>query len=385
MPTDHRPAAIAQAATAQNARPCRYLALWLYGICALVLATLVVGGATRITDSGLSITEWQPISGMFPPLDARAWAQAFDLYKQIPEYRLVNDGMDLAAFKVIYWWEWGHRMLGRLIGIAFVLPLVWFWSRGWLDARLKRLLTIALMLGALQGLIGWWMVSSGLSARVDVAPARLAVHLTLACVILAFVFAIARHLVPAPDPPASDPAGLYGVSVRRWHVGGAEITVIALVFVQVFLGALAAGTDAGLSYNTWPLMDGRLVPSHLFAGLESWSALAENPALTQFQHRIGACVLAGAALWIYLDNATTLLRGKAACAPRAGRARLFALAVLAQAGCGIAVVLWVAPPALALAHQFLGALTILLAVEWALTPDTRRARASPSIHAADRA
>ena len=222
---------------------------WLFSIALLIAIMVLVGGATRLTESGLSIVEWKPVTGALPPLTEAQWTQAFDAYKTIPQYRALNAGMTLAAFKTIFWWEWSHRLLGRVIGVAYLLPFLWFLWRGGLSAELKRRLWLIFALGALQGAVGWWMVASGLSERVEVSQYRLATHLVLALLIFAAVIWTLRRL--AERPPVTG-------SVR---LKIASVALVVLTFVQLYLGALVAGLRAGLVYNTWPDIDGSLVPS----------------------------------------------------------------------------------------------------------------------------
>ena len=262
----------------------RALALWLYGLAALVAAMIVVGGATRLTESGLSITEWQPILGAIPPLSEADWQRAFDLYRQIPQYELMNKGMSLGEFKVIYWWEWSHRLLGRAIGLAFALPLAVFWLKGRIGRDIGSKLLAILALGALQGFIGWWMVASGLVGRTEVSQYRLAVHLLMACLIFAALVWTARSCRAGPR------TALPPVRRTAWLLFG-------LALLQIALGALVAGLRAGLIYNTWPLMDGALVPSGLFAQHPWWVNFGENVATVQFSHRMVAYGLVAAAAW----------------------------------------------------------------------------------------
>ena len=262
-------------------------------VAALVFAMVVVGGATRLTESGLSITEWQPVAGVLPPLTAEQWQRALEKYEAIPQYRELNPGMSLAAFKQIYWWEWTHRLLGRVIGAAFLLPLLWFLWRGWIEPPLRARLWAIFGLGAFQGAVGWWMVASGLADRVEVSQYRLAFHLTLACAIYAALVWTAQRLTPriAVDVPMRLRAG--------------AMLVLALVLLQVYLGALVAGLRAGLIYNTWPLIDGALVPpaSQLFFNEPWWRNLFENPMTVQFDHRMVAYALLAMALLHAVDAA----------------------------------------------------------------------------------
>ncbi len=229
----------------------RALRLWLHGIAALIALMVIVGGITRLTDSGLSIVEqWRAVTGTVPPVGETAWAVEFEKYKTSSEYELVNKGMTLDEFKRIYWWEWVHRTLGRAIGAAFLLPLLFFQLRGWIESDFKWRLWLIFALGTLQGGIGWWMVVSGLVGRVDVAQERLSIHLTMACLILIAVIWTARRLAPAASIASAVPRRLVLTAV----------TILFLLVVQIALGGLVAGLKAGLVYDTWPLIDGALIP-----------------------------------------------------------------------------------------------------------------------------
>ncbi|MDD7908413.1 COX15/CtaA family protein [Pseudovibrio exalbescens] len=263
-------------------RPVRY---WLYAICFMILCMVVVGGATRLTESGLSITEWKPIHGVIPPLTTEEWLEELEKYRQIPEYQLINKGMSLEEFKFIFWWEWGHRLLGRAIGVAFFVPLVFFWLRGNLEPWLKPRLVVGFFLGGVQGAIGWWMVASGLVNRVDVSQYRLAIHLTLACVIFGYLLYIARLLAPTQLSQR--------VEERQADVSnfGLAWFIMLLVFAQIFLGGIVAGLNAGLAYNTWPLMDGEFIPDGLLIMSPWYLNFFENVLTVQFQHRMMAYFL----------------------------------------------------------------------------------------------
>lgn len=265
---------------------------WLYAICFLVLAMVVVGGATRLTESGLSITEWKPIHGALPPLSAAEWQEEFAKYREIPQYQAINAGMTLEEFKFIFWWEWGHRLLGRFIGVAFFVPLVFFWMRGMIEPWLKPRLVTGLFLGGLQGAVGWWMVASGLVNRIDVSQYRLATHLTLACIIFAYLFWIARRLAPRETATAEEARRLSGLGKL----------FLALVFVQIFLGGLVAGLNAGFTYNTWPLMDGQFIPRGLLIMTPAWANFFENVLTVQFQHRMTAYLLVIAVIVLFLRS-----------------------------------------------------------------------------------
>ncbi|MCK4276648.1 MAG: COX15/CtaA family protein, partial [Phycisphaerae bacterium] len=256
----------------------RALRLWLGCIAFLIVAMILVGGATRLTDSGLSITEWQPIVGAIPPLSDGDWQEAFEAYKQIPEYTQVNKGMSLSAFKRIYWWEWAHRFFGRLIGIAYAVPLFVFWLLGRVPKGFLPKLLAILVLGGLQGFFGWYMVQSGLVERVDVSHYRLALHLVTAFVILASLLWVAFELVG--DQP--DDRSHVLQSAQHWTAAA----IVAVLFLQVIIGAFVAGLKAGLTHNTWPLMDGALIPDGLLT-LSPWHLnLIDNETTVQFIHRL---------------------------------------------------------------------------------------------------
>lgn len=321
----------------------RWVRWWLYIICFLVLLMVMVGGATRLTDSGLSITEWKPIHGIIPPLSAADWQEELEKYRQIPEYQLQNKGMSMAEFQFIYWWEWGHRFLGRIIGFAFAIPLAFFWLTKRLEPRLKPRLLFLLALGGLQGIIGWWMVSSGLVDRVDVSQYRLAIHLTLACIIFAYALWVARGLAwhsTQQEPP------------MRLRVLAPIITL--LVMVQIFMGGLVAGLDAGLAANDWPKMLGEWVPVDISTMTPLWINWFENPISVQFNHRLGAYLL-----MLVIGLQWIIARSSVAETPHKRRTVLILILVLIQAFIGILTVVWEVPLNLALAHQ--GVAVILLA------------------------
>jgi len=336
-----------------NLERSRTVAIWLFVVAAIVFALVVVGGATRLTGSGLSITEWRPVTGAVPPLSEAGWTAEFAKYQQIPQYSQVNVDMTLAGFKSIYWWEWSHRLLGRLVGVAFALPFFVFLFLKMIPRRLIWRCFVLLALGGLQGLVGWWMVSSGLSGRVSVAPERLATHLGLALLVYGLCvwtgleawFGRARG------------AGQAG---PRWRLGSRVL--LGLAFVQSLLGALVAGNDAGMVYNDWPLMNGQVIPTEYAAqagGL--WNTLAHSQAAVQFNHRIFAYLLLAAAWAFALGVARTRFSG-----PVKPLAYLTALLVTVQAGLGIWTLMAVAPLSLSIAHQ-LGAvavLTVSLGLAW---------------------
>lgn len=325
---------------------------WLYVVLLALFALVVVGGATRLTDSGLSITEWKPIHGIIPPLNDAEWQEEFAKYQQIPEYSQINQGMDLAGFKRIFWWEWAHRALARGIGVIFAVPLLFFWATGRIErGGLKLKLVGLLILGALQGAIGWWMVASGLSERTDVSQYRLATHLTLAAIIFAAIMIVARGLAVHTVGPADR-------ETRRF----AGILVILTLF-QIYLGGLVAGLDAGMSYNTWPLMDGSLIPGDLFIIEPLWRNFFENPKTVQFVHRFGAYVVFAAALWHMIAT-----RRRQPGTTHARRALVFFHLVLLQAAVGIAALLTQVHLHVALTHQALALVTLgFAAAHWQAT------------------
>lgn len=307
---------------------------WLYAVLVVLFALVLVGGATRLTDSGLSITEWQPIHGVVPPLNEAEWQEEFAKYRQIPEYTQINAGMTLDAFKRIFWWEWAHRLLARGVGVIFALPLIFFALSGRIERGLGPKLTGLLLLGGLQGAVGWWMVASGLAERVDVSQYRLATHLTLAAVIFAAIMYVARGLAPHSERAADH-------GTRR-----AAGILVLMILVQIYLGGLVAGLDAGLSYNTWPLMDGAVVPGDLFILDPAWTNLFENPKTVQFVHRIGAYVVLLGALW-HVVQVQRRLPGTT----HARRAAILLGILSLQAGIGIATLLTQVEFFWALAHQ----------------------------------
>lgn len=309
---------------------------WLFALCAMIFAMIIVGGATRLTDSGLSITEWKPILGIIPPLGEGAWAEAFAKYRQIPEYQLINKGMSLGEFKTIYWWEWAHRFLGRMIGFAFLLPFLFFWATGRISKQLRPKLIVMFVLGGLQGALGWYMVMSGLVTRVDVSQYRLAAHLCAAVLIFGYIFWVALRLHPQDRPGA---AGLPGIKAS------AAVLVVGL-FLQIALGAFVAGIDAGQGYNTWPLMDGAFIPQGLGAMTPAYLNLFENALTVQFDHRVLAYILI---LWALIHAILAAKRYETGPIPL-GAGVLF-IAVLAQAALGIATLLMQVPIGLSLAHQ----------------------------------
>lgn len=340
---DEMPAPAPRPSTPPPARPRharRAIAVWLTVLFALVMVMIAVGGLTRLTDSGLSITEWKPVTGALPPMDEAAWTAEFDKYKATPQAETVNPEMTLAEFKEIYWWEWGHRQLGRVIGLVWALGFLWFLVRraippGWTG----RLLFLG-VLGGAQGAIGWWMVTSGLTgAMTSVASYRLAIHLGIAFVILGllawYILALNR----------SESELLQARRQRSPAMMGWGSVLIAVAFLQVILGALVAGIDAGRNFPEWPLMAGQVVPPGMLELQPVWRNFLENPALTQFAHRgVGYLLLVLALVaWLRARRSALVSIRKAFAAP-------FHMGLL-QLALGVATVLTAAQPHVAITHQ----------------------------------
>jgi heme a synthase len=312
----------------------RTIAIWLFVICGLVAGMVVVGGATRLTDSGLSITEWKPVTGAVPPLSQEVWEEEFAKYKLIPEYIRINRGMSLDEFKTIYWWEWGHRFLGRLVGLAFFVPFVFFYFTKRIERPLLPHLGAMFTLGGLQGALGWYMVMSGLTERVDVSQYRLAAHLSLAFFVYGYMFWFASALWRRELP---DRISFKGIELA------AAIVVVA-IFAQVILGAFVAGLNAGFIFNTWPLMDGSFIPRHLYPLDSLWASAFDDVRTVQFNHRMfayGLLVLIGWHYWT-LNSSDAEIQ-------KTGHWLLAAL--LVQVFLGIATILTVARIEIALLHQ----------------------------------
>ena len=326
------------------------VAYWLFAVAALVLVMIV----TRLTDSGLSITEWKPVTGAVPPLSDRAWGEEFAKYQAIPQFSQVNPDMTLEAFKGIYWWEWFHRLLGRVLGVAFAVPFAIFLIRREIPRRLIWRCAGLFALGGLQGLVGWWMVTSGLTERVSVAPERLMIHLSLALIL--FGALVWCGLEAYFGQGREDDRG-------PWARGGLVLTLV--IFVQSMLGALVAANDAGRIYNDWPLMAGRVFPEDYVTG-GFWTTLAHSQAAVQFNHR-----LAGYVIFVLLILFVVRAARSRFIQPDVRRLA-FVLAGLgfAQVGLGIATLMAVAPLSLSILHQILA--TVLLGVAVALTWRARR-------------
>lgn len=321
------------------------LVRWLMFVALLVFTIVVVGGITRLTESGLSITEWRPVTGTLPPLNDAAWASEFEKYKAIPEYTEINGpaGMTLAQFKFIYFWEWVHRLIGRIIGLALALPLAWFWLKQAIPTGYKPRLLALLSLVGLQGAIGWWMVSSGLAVRTDVSHFRLAAHLLTALVILGGIVWTILDLKALARNPSAKPAKLTGFAG----------VVLSILFVQLLFGAWVAGLNAGYVSNSWPLMNDRLIPDGIDMSRGLISALINDPFLTHFVHRWWA--------WVAVIALIMLARRT-----RKAGARTASIAIHSAFGVqillGIATVMTGMNIVLAVSHQAVGALLVAATV-----------------------
>lgn len=333
----------------------RAIGVWLLAICVCLFVMILVGGATRLTDSGLSITEWRPVTGAVPPLSDADWLEEFEKYKQIPEYQYINKGMSLEAFKTIYWWEWGHRFLGRLIGVLFLVPFLYFYFKNAIRSELLPKLIVMFVLGGLQGALGWYMVASGLTERVDVSQYRLAAHLGLAFFILGFIFWVALDLL-RPNLASRQPLFLHpDMAITR----DMTLALTGLIYFQIILGAFVAGLDAGLIYNTWPLMEGALIPPDLFPQTPWIVNFFEHRKLVQLDHRIIAYLVAIAACVLWWQSRSRRLPAFA------HRAQLYLLtAIGVQILLGIWTLLAAVPIALGLAHQA-GAVVLLATAVYA--------------------
>lgn len=332
----------------------RLVALWLFGVAALVMLMVLVGGLTRLTGSGLSITEWKPVTGALPPLTDAAWQAEFQKYQQIPQYKLLNDGMNLGEFKSIYFWEWGHRLLGRLVGVVFLVPFLWLAVTRRIERSMIPRIALMFVLGGMQGLLGWYMVKSGLTERVSVSQYRLVAHLGLAVFIYAYICWIGFSLWRSPWQASGKQSAASGLSANgRLAAYGLAV----LVYLQILLGGFVAGTDAGFIYNTWPLMKGAVIPEGLYFMNPLWRNLFENVLTVQFNHRVAAylislCVLA---FWLAMRRS-----------PRADLRRsssLLFLGVIAQVLLGIWTLVEIVPIPLGAAHQ-VGAMIVFSLALW---------------------
>ena len=328
---------------------------WLLVCCAMVFAMVVIGGITRLTGSGLSIVAWEPLSGILPPLSDASWRGYFAAYQQTPEYQEVNAGMTLAQFQAIFWWEYVHRLWGRLIGVAFAAPLIWFLVRGAVDRPLLAKLAGLLVLGAAQGALGWYMVASGLVDVPAVSQYRLTAHLALALAIYAAMLWIALGLI-RPAAAGRRPAGVTDRHEPRLR--GLTTALVTAVGVTILSGGLMAGTDAGFTYNTFPLIDGAVVPGTYLAQSPWYANPFENIAAIQFNHRWLALASLALAVATWWQSRWVMLL------PRTRRAaQAVALAAAAQVALGIATLVLVVPVPLAALHQA-GAVALLTAALW---------------------
>lgn len=330
----------------------RLIAFWLLAVCLMVYVMVVLGGVTRLTHSGLSMVEWKPVTGWLPPLDESQWRETFAKYQQFPEYKKVNAGMTVEEFKSIFWLEFLHRLWGRCIGLVFFAPFVFFLLKGWVDRSLGWKLTLMFALGGLQGALGWYMVKSGLSDRPDVSQYRLTAHLGAALAVYGYMLWVALGLLRPDRPPASN------AGVGRTFSGRFAGLLAALVFVTALSGGFVAGLDAGYSYNTFPLMDGALIPDDLFDLQPFYLNFFENVATVQFNHRLLAetVVILSVVFWLRVRKAAFPLRARLA-------VNLSVIAALAQAALGISTLLLQMPTPLAAAHQA-GAVALFTAMLW---------------------
>lgn len=313
---------------AKNHRPVGW---WLLVCCVFVFLVMVVGGITRLTESGLSIVEWAPVSGALPPMTAEHWQEEFTKYRQSPQYQKINRGMSLGEFKTIYWWEWGHRLLGRMIGVVFFVPFLYFLLRHQIPAGMRGRLILIFLLGGVQGAIGWYMVRSGLVHDPYVSQYRLALHLGMAFLLFGLMFWTALQILRPGE-------------ARSTALSTHTSLLSALIFIQVLLGALVAGLDAGLASDTFPLMQGRLIPPGLFELSPGWLNFFENPLTVQWTHRVVGLLLSGYILWFWWNSRKQdETSGKLV--------HWLALAAILQVALGVLTLLYHVPIALASAHQ----------------------------------
>lgn len=332
----------------------RPVAAWLFVCAGMVIAMMVIGAVTRLTESGLSMVEWRPLIGAWPPTGEAEWQRVFDLYRQTSEYRLANAGMTLAEFKTIFWWEFVHRLWGRLIGLAFALPFVTFLLLKKIPRGLTPHLVTLFVLGGVQGVIGWWMVKSGFVDRTDVSQYRLTIHLGMAFAILGYILWLAFDIVSPRGPTAPD---------RPRHVARLTFAVVSLT---VLAGGMVAGLNAGLTYNTWPLMDGDVVPAGVLDLSPWWLNGFENIATVQFDHRTFAYISAACIVWLWV----TVRRAQTAARARLAASLLLGMVTL-QVMLGISTLLLAVPLPLAVLHQAGAALLFTLTL-WTLHELTGR-------------
>ncbi len=316
----------------------RVIAGWLLLCCAVIFSMMVLGAVTRLTGSGLSMVQWEPLMGIIPPLDQAEWEETFRLYQQYPEYKLKNLHMSLEEFKSIFWFEYSHRVLGRIIGILFLIPFLWFLFKGWLDRPLALRLAGMFVLGGLQGLMGWYMVKSGLVDNPRVSQYRLTAHLALAIIIYAYIFWVAMGLLRSKER-IRVPAAVSGL---RWM----SLLITGFIFVTLLSGGFVAGTRAGFTFNTFPLMAGQFIPDAMYILEPFWKNWFENIVTVQFNHRLLATLLFFGILFFWWRASALPLPGVV----RAG-VHLLAIAVIVQVTLGISTLLLAVPVTLAAAHQ----------------------------------
>nr|WP_246588274.1 COX15/CtaA family protein [Bartonella raoultii] len=344
--------------TARQKKNRKQIQMWLYTILLLCLAIVLVGGATRLTGSGLSITEWKPIHGIIPPIGEKQWQEEFLKYQQIAQYKLLNRDMTLSAFKVIFWWEWGHRILGRLVGLIALLGLIWFWMTKRIEKNLLLPLIIVPILIAFQGFIGWWMVASGIgqSNLTSVSQYRLAFHLITACFVIIFVTYLSRGLTEYSEKPANHKVQYFA----GW--------LVFLILMEIYFGALVAGIHAGKVYNTWPLMDGQIIPDGLLQRKPVWLNFFENPLTVQFVHRFFAYFLFVAVIIHALYVQRNLPHST-----HSRRAFLICVMIIVQALLGISTLLHEVPISLGLIHQSVALVILCFSVaHWRATKGAYR-------------
>ena len=342
-----RKATTSETASSPDAANQRSVAIWLFLCCGAVIVMIVIGGITRLTESGLSMIEWRPLVGMVPPLSVGEWERIFGLYRETPEFQIENPHITLDAFKSIFWWEYIHRLWGRLIGVLFAAGFLWLLLRGRINKSLLPHLAALFILGGAQGVIGWWMVRSGFADRTDVSQYRLVIHLGMAFFILGYMLWLALSLIER-ETTDQVPA-----NARRL-----AFVMLGVVSVTVLSGGLTAGLDAGLIYNTWPLIDGGIAPHDLFVEAPIWLNFFENAATVQFDHRSMAYVTFGIVftLWWQIRRVPNV--------PRPARAVHMLLAVvIAQATLGILTLVLIVPPHFAIAHQ-MGAIALFSTAVW---------------------
>lgn len=339
--------------TERQERNRKIIRWWLYVIVFLCVIIVAIGGATRMTGSGLSITEWKPIHGTIPPLDEAQWQEEFSKYQQIAQYKELNQGMSLAHFKTIFWWEWAHRLIARLVGVIAIVGFFYFLARGMIERKhILPLFCVPVLVG-IQGAIGWWMVSSGIgeSSLIYVSQYRLAIHLVTACILIVVVLAMARGFVEYSEKPTSR---------SMQHFAG---WMVFLILFQIYLGAFVAGLHAGLKYNTWPLMDGKIIPDHLYNSALGWRNFFENEMMVQFIHRMFAYFL------LFIAVVHALMMQKIFPETRhAKRAMILLVLIIVQAVCGIITLLTYVPIEWGIIHQVFALVVLCFATaHWRAT------------------